>query len=126
MTSGSARRCAGDTCLSHGPAPPRGTGRRGLPGRAVRFANDHLARTIARHPTRFKGFAALPLQDPAAAVIELERCVDSSASGVRWSTTTRRAGTWTIPRTGNCGAHWRSSGCRCTSTPAHCPAMTGT
>ncbi|AQW54329.1 MULTISPECIES: amidohydrolase family protein [Streptomyces] len=42
----------------------------------ARFANDHLARTIARHPTRFKGFAALPLQDPAAAVIELKRCVE--------------------------------------------------
>ncbi len=39
------------------------------------FANDYLARTIARHPTRFRGFAALPLQDPAAAVTELERCV---------------------------------------------------
>ncbi|MFF8309662.1 amidohydrolase family protein [Streptomyces lydicus] len=41
----------------------------------ARFANDFLARTIARHPTRFRGFAALPLQDPAAAVTELERCV---------------------------------------------------
>lgn len=41
----------------------------------ARFANDFLARTVARHPTRFKGFAALPLQDPAAAVTELERCV---------------------------------------------------
>jgi 2,3-dihydroxybenzoate decarboxylase len=41
----------------------------------ARFANDYLARAIARHPTRFKGFAALPLQDPAAAVTELERCV---------------------------------------------------
>ncbi|GAA2603034.1 amidohydrolase family protein [Streptomyces axinellae] len=41
----------------------------------ARFANDHLAETVARHPTRFRGFAALPLQDPAAAVAELERCV---------------------------------------------------
>ncbi|MBP0461436.1 amidohydrolase family protein [Streptomyces montanisoli] len=43
--------------------------------RDARFANDHLAGTIARHPARFRGFAALPLQDPAAAVTELERCV---------------------------------------------------
>ncbi|MFB7595018.1 amidohydrolase family protein [Streptomyces sp. NPDC056160] len=41
----------------------------------ARFANDHLAETVARHPARFRGFAALPLQDPEAAVSELERCV---------------------------------------------------
>lgn len=29
--------------------------------------NDFLAGVIARHPDRFAGFAALPLQDPAAA-----------------------------------------------------------
>ncbi|GII82289.1 amidohydrolase [Sphaerisporangium siamense] len=39
------------------------------------FANDFLAEAVARHPSRFRGFAALPLQDPAAAVAELERCV---------------------------------------------------
>ncbi len=32
----------------------------------ARFANDHLAKIVARHPDRFRGFAALPLQDPAA------------------------------------------------------------
>ena len=37
--------------------------------------NDLLAATIAEHPTRFAGFAALPLQDPQAAAKELERCV---------------------------------------------------
>jgi 2,3-dihydroxybenzoate decarboxylase len=41
----------------------------------ARFANDHLAKVIAEHPDRFRGFAALPLQDPAAAVAELERAV---------------------------------------------------
>jgi 2,3-dihydroxybenzoate decarboxylase len=41
----------------------------------ARFANDYLADMIGRHPHRFRGFAALPLQDPAAAVTELERCV---------------------------------------------------
>jgi 2,3-dihydroxybenzoate decarboxylase len=41
----------------------------------ARFANDYLAKVIARQPDRFRGFAALPLQDPAAAVTELERAV---------------------------------------------------
>jgi len=38
-------------------------------------ANDLLAEKISRHPTRFGGFAALPMQDPEAAARELERCV---------------------------------------------------
>jgi 2,3-dihydroxybenzoate decarboxylase len=37
--------------------------------------NDLLAATIERHPTRFAGFCALPLQDPKAAAKELERSV---------------------------------------------------
>lgn len=41
----------------------------------ARHANDHLAEHIAKHPKRFKGFAALPLQDPQAAAQELTRCV---------------------------------------------------
>ena len=48
------------------------------PAKAVDLArrcNDHLAETIARHPKRFRGFAALPMQDPDAATEELERCV---------------------------------------------------
>lgn len=42
---------------------------------SARFANDHLAKVIAQQPDRFRGFAALPLQDPAAAARELERAV---------------------------------------------------
>jgi gamma-resorcylate decarboxylase len=38
-------------------------------------ANDHLAEHLAKAPKRFKGFAALPLQDPEAAALELTRCV---------------------------------------------------
>ncbi|MBE8476462.1 amidohydrolase family protein [Streptomyces justiciae] len=48
------------------------------PAAAVRQAttvNDFLAGVIAEHPDRFSGFAALPLQDPAAAADELERAV---------------------------------------------------
>ena len=41
----------------------------------ARFANDYLTKIIAQHPDRFRGFAALPLQDPAAAAAELERAV---------------------------------------------------
>ncbi|RKN04245.1 amidohydrolase family protein [Streptomyces radicis] len=41
----------------------------------ARLANDVLAEVVARHPTRFQGFAALPTQDPGAAVAELERAV---------------------------------------------------
>ncbi|OBA61166.1 amidohydrolase [Mycobacterium sp. 1100029.7] len=41
----------------------------------ARFANDYLAKAINQNPDRFRGFAALPLQDPAAAVEELERAV---------------------------------------------------
>ena len=41
----------------------------------TRRVNDRLAEAIARHPTRFAGFAALPTANPEAAARELERCV---------------------------------------------------
>lgn len=41
----------------------------------ARDANDYLAEQIAKHPDRFRGFATLPIQNPAAAAAELERCV---------------------------------------------------
>ncbi|MFB9836231.1 amidohydrolase family protein [Actinoallomurus acaciae] len=41
----------------------------------ARRANDFLAETVRRHPTRFGGFAALPLQDPERAAAELRRAV---------------------------------------------------
>ncbi|WP_205853300.1 amidohydrolase family protein [Zhengella mangrovi] len=47
---------------------------------AIRFCqahNDALAALVARHPDRLAGFAALPVQDPAAAVEELQRAVGS-------------------------------------------------
>lgn len=43
--------------------------------RIAKRANDHLAEQIAKNPKRFKGFAALPLQDPQAAAQELTRCI---------------------------------------------------
>jgi 2,3-dihydroxybenzoate decarboxylase len=40
-----------------------------------RRANDYLAEHVAKYPKRLKGFAALPMQDPQAAALELTRCV---------------------------------------------------
>jgi 2,3-dihydroxybenzoate decarboxylase len=42
---------------------------------SAKTANDHLANVIAAHPHRFRGFAALPLQNPKAAADELRRCI---------------------------------------------------
>ena len=41
----------------------------------ARWANDALAEQIAKRPDRFQGLAALAMQDPDAAIKELERCV---------------------------------------------------
>jgi predicted TIM-barrel fold metal-dependent hydrolase len=41
----------------------------------ARVVNDSLAEQVRAHPTRFIGMATLALQNPAAAVRELERCV---------------------------------------------------
>ena len=41
----------------------------------ARDNNDFLAGQIARHPSRYAGFATLPMQDPLAAAKELERTV---------------------------------------------------
>jgi 2,3-dihydroxybenzoate decarboxylase len=48
------------------------------PARAIeiaRRANDALAAECAKRPERFRAFAALPLQDPDAAIVELRRCI---------------------------------------------------
>ena len=41
----------------------------------AREMNDHLAAACAKHPTRFQGFAALPMQSPDACAAELQRAV---------------------------------------------------
>jgi len=41
----------------------------------ARRANDHLAQQIRKFPKRFRGFAALPMQDPQEATKELKRTV---------------------------------------------------
>jgi gamma-resorcylate decarboxylase len=46
-------------------------------------ANDFLAEQVAKHPARFAGLAALPMQDPDAAMRELDRCIcDLNFKGV--------------------------------------------
>jgi len=56
-----------------GPGPDLVPGPDGVA--MAREVNDHLAGAIARHPDRFAGFAALPLQTPDAAAVELARTV---------------------------------------------------
>lgn len=41
----------------------------------ARQANDTVAAAVANHPSRFLGFATLPMRDPASAAGELERAV---------------------------------------------------
>ncbi len=57
------------------------TGTLSLPGgevvRLARQANDQLAAAVAAYPTRFAGFATLPMTEPEAAADELERAVRS-------------------------------------------------
>jgi uncharacterized protein len=42
----------------------------------ARSTNDLIAATIAKHPTRFQGFATLPTAAPKQAALELERSVE--------------------------------------------------
>jgi aminocarboxymuconate-semialdehyde decarboxylase len=42
----------------------------------ARLANDAYAELAARHPGRFLGFASIPMDDPDAALRELERALD--------------------------------------------------
>jgi predicted TIM-barrel fold metal-dependent hydrolase len=41
----------------------------------ARQANDAVATAISHHPDRFQALAALPVGDPEAAALELDRCV---------------------------------------------------
>ena len=56
-----------------GPGPDLVPGADGIA--MAREMNDHLAEAIAKHPTRFRGFAVLPMQSFEACAAELERAV---------------------------------------------------
>src|SRR5262249_28549791 len=51
----------------------------------ARLANDEMAAIVARHPYRFPGFvASLPMNNPDAARVELDRAIDDlGATGVQ-------------------------------------------
>ncbi|PLB53326.1 putative metal-dependent hydrolase [Aspergillus steynii IBT 23096] len=53
--------------ISHGPG--------NLSAPICTAANNDLAAAIAQHPARLAGFAMLPMSEPPAAALELERCV---------------------------------------------------
>src|SRR5713226_10291163 len=42
----------------------------------ARMVNDSYAELIAKHPTRFKGFASIPMDAPDAALDELHRAIN--------------------------------------------------
>ena len=42
---------------------------------ASKLSNDGIAQMVARYPARLRGMATLPMQDPDAAIVELERVV---------------------------------------------------
>jgi len=42
---------------------------------ASKLSNDGIAQMVAKHPDRLRGMATLPMQDPDAAIVELERVV---------------------------------------------------
>ncbi len=56
-----------------GPGPDLVPGPDGVA--LARELNDYLAAAVARHPDRFAGFAALPMQSPDAAATEFARAV---------------------------------------------------
>jgi len=48
-----------------------------------RLLNEHIARVVQDHPTRFAGLGTVPLQDPELAIRELEYCIgDLGLEGV--------------------------------------------
>jgi aminocarboxymuconate-semialdehyde decarboxylase len=52
----------------------------------AKFLNDHIASIVNDHPKRFIGLGTVPLQDPALAIKELERCRQIGLVGVQIGT----------------------------------------
>ena len=48
---------------------------------AAQLANDGIAQMVEKHPARLRGLAHLPMQDPDAAIAELERVVKEFDDG---------------------------------------------
>ncbi|HWY97855.1 MAG TPA: amidohydrolase family protein [Bacteroidia bacterium] len=47
------------------------------------FLNDHIAGIVAKYPKQFVGLGTIPLQDPAMAIQELERCKKIGLAGIQ-------------------------------------------
>ncbi len=55
--------------------------------RLCQIMNDEISQLVKKYPSRFAGFAALPLQDPESSLIELKRAVHSlGLKGVQMGT----------------------------------------
>ena len=61
-------------------------------------ANDDLTELVEAHPSRFRGLAYLPLQDPRKAVAELERVMDGDAFVGAMVSTNVNGGLWDDPK----------------------------
>ena len=48
-----------------------------------RFLNDHIADLVARYPHNYIGLATIPMQDPDAAILELERAKATGLVGIQ-------------------------------------------
>jgi aminocarboxymuconate-semialdehyde decarboxylase len=58
-----------------------------LGSRAFRLVNDDLAELVGKHPDRFLGLGAVPMQDPQSAIDELKRCsVELGFRGIEMAT----------------------------------------
>ena len=76
----------------------------------ARKVNDYLAEVVAAHPTRFAGFAALPLQDPMP---PWSSCAGlwSISDSREFCTTTTSSGTTSMNRSsGRSGPNWSALG----------------
>jgi aminocarboxymuconate-semialdehyde decarboxylase len=51
-----------------------------------KFLNDHIAEVVQKHPKRFIGLGTVPMQAPALAIKELERCREIGLVGVQIGT----------------------------------------
>ena len=47
------------------------------------FLNDHIAEIVEKYPKRFVGLGTIPMQDPAMAIMELERCKKIGLKGIQ-------------------------------------------
>ena len=48
-----------------------------------RFLNDHIANLVVRYPKNYIGLATVPMQDPEAAILELERAKSIGHAGIQ-------------------------------------------